>query len=1036
MKKIYIPGFLFIFSCLSLFAQERNITGMVTSADDHSPVPGVSVVVKGTTNGTVTDLNGRFEIKIFSAADSLVFSSVGMESQTISTGIKNTFDISLKVKSHKLEEVVVTALGIKREKKALGYSVQEVSGTELQTAKDPSFVNQLAGKVAGLNISTTTGGPGSSSRIVLRGATSLTGGNQALIVIDGIPMENNTNNNTSQWGGRDYGNGISDINPDDIERISVLKGPTAAALYGSLATNGVILITTKKGKSGKGIAVSFNSSTSVESAYIHEKFQNTYGAGRNGKFAGQWVMGIDSIPTYNTAIDAVGSWGPKMEGQKIRDWDGQIRNFNPQPDNYKDFFQTGLTTNNSVSLEGGSKKITWRGSAGYMTVKDIVPNTTLKRTNLSARGIAELTSRLTLDVSISYVNQLANNRLGLADSRSVARNYVMMPRSISLESLQGHIMDASGKETTWYSAWNWMTNPFWDIQYELNDDSRDRVIAMGSATYKLTEHLNALLRTTTDFNTQVESSREASYGLLNYSGSYSNTKLNHKQYQSDFLITYSDKINADLSWNGNIGGSTFETHDDSNHKNTRSGLIVPYEYTIENSVNYPDTSTRLYESRINGLYAFGQIAYKSFLFLDVTARNDWSSKLPKENRSYFYPSVSSGFVFTDAFHIKENILSFGKLRASWAMVGRDPDQPYLESISYPYVSSFNGAPMYQVVPLIPLTNLKPELTSHLEVGTELMFFTGRIRLDFAYYTSDTRNETVTADISPASGFPQAVINSGEIKNKGIEIILKTTPVAAKNFKWDVNINYAHNENTVVSLTEGLESRQLLSDWNLTIEARPGHPYGDIVGYAILRDGNGNKLVDTSGFYLRDPNPRVLGNINPKFLGGILNQFTYKNISLSFLVDARVGGQMFSGTNMYGDGYSGNLVETLPGREGGILAEGVTPDGKPNKKYISAQDYWSQFATWTKEIHEPFVYDAGYVKLREVTFGYEFSEQLCRKIKLKGLSVALTGRNLWLIYSGAPNIDPESEYTNGNGQGYEKYSYPTRRSIGINVKIKI
>ena len=1039
MKKNYFLIVWFTLFCFAASAQEKTISGTVNSAEDNLPVPGVSVFVKGTTNGSSTDLDGHYKITVPNSADSLVFSSVGMETQTLAIGNKTSIPVSLHAKANKLDEVVVTALGIKRDKKALGYSVQEVSGTDLQTAKDPSFVNQLSGRVAGLSVTSNTGGPGSSSRIILRGATSLTNGNQALIVIDGVPMENNTNNGTTQWGGRDYGNGISDINPDDIESITALKGPTAAALYGSLATNGVIVITTKKGKATKGINMDFNSSTSIETAYIHEKFQNVYGAGQHGKFQGQWTKGPDSIYTYNPTLDAIGSWGPRMEGQTIRDWDGKIKNFSPQPNNYKDFFHTGVTTNNNIAFDGGIKKLTYRFSAGHMDVKDIVPNTTLKKTTLTGRLSQTISKKLSVDVSVNYIHQVANNRLALADSRSVARNFVMMPRSISLESLRDNIMDPTGKEVTWYTNWNWMTNPFWDTQFELNEDRRDRMIGVASAAYKITPKLTGIIRTNTDFNNTDANSREASKGILNSNGSFSKSWSNYKQFQSDFLFTYNNRINSNIGYVANLGGSTFQKKNESTSTQTKSGLIIPNVYTIENSYAIPDTLHHLEESRINGLYAFGQLSYKTFLFLDLTARNDWSSKLPKENRSYFYPSVSSGFVFTEAFKMKEKILSFGKIRASWAQVGRDPDQPYLESLTYPQISSFNGVPLYLINPVIPLINLKPEITTNYEFGTELMFFTGRIRLDFTYYNSDTKNQTVNADISSASGFPKAIVNAGEIKNHGIEIMLKTNPVATKNFKWNLDFNYAHNESMIASLTEGLETNQLLSDWNLTIEARTGHPYGDIVGFAIQRDNMGRKVVDANGLYVRDSIPKVLGNYNPKFTGGVLNNFTCKNFSLSFLIDVRVGGQIFSGTNMYGDGYSGNLIETIPnrdGRSGGIVAEGVTADGQLNTKRIEVQDYWGQFSKWTQEIHEPFVYDAGFVKLREVTFGYSFPEKIYRKLKLKGLSIALTGRNLWLIYSGAPNIDPESTYTNGNGQGYEKYSYPTRRSFGFNLKVNL
>ena len=1057
MLKRYLLLLLFFNSLLNLNAQQITVSGRVVAVDDGTALPGVSIVVNGSTLGTITDLDGKYSISVSSGKDSLQFSYLGMITQLITINNQVVINVKMVADQKNMNEVVVTALGIKREKKALGYSVQEIKGMEMQTARDASFINQLSGKVAGLNISSTTGGPGSSSRIVLRGVTSLSGSNQALIVIDGVPMENNTSNNTTQWGGRDYGNGLSDINPDDIESVSVLKGANAAALYGSLAANGVIVITTKKGTVSKGIGVTFNSSTTVELPYIHTKFQNVYGAGRNGKFEGPWTT-VNGIPTYNTSsANAFGSWGPKMQGQTIRDWDGQVRAFNPEPDNYKSYFQTGVTGVNNISLQGGSDRVTYRLSAGNFTTKDIVPNTTLNRTNVTARTVAAISEKLSIDVSVTYSHQVAENRLGLANSFSAPRNYVMMPRNISAASLENYMMDASGKEKTWFTNWNWMTNPYWQRKYELNSDSRDRLIGIVSASYQILPRLRGMIRSNADFNFRRNDEREAYNGISNSMGSFSNGWSTYKQYQSDFLFTYDNQITDDLTYVFNLGGSTLQKRDETTSERTDGGLAIPYFYIVENSVNRPTVSHRLTESRTNGLYSFVQFSYKTWLFLDVTARNDWSSTLPKSNRSYFYPSASAGFVFTEALDWKQNILSFGKLRASLAQVGRDTD-PYRTNYSYPAAGSFNGAPMYQLDPSIPLLNLKPEITSNVEFGTELIFFNNRIGIDVTYYRSITKNQILPASVSASGGFVNAIINSGEIMNKGIEIQLKTKPIETKNFRWNLDFNFAHNKNEVVALTNGLETYQLFYQWNLTIEARPGHAYGDIVGYGIKRDANGNKLVDENGLYIRDSKPKVLGNYNPKFTGGVQNGFNYKNFSMAFLVDYRVGGDMFSGTNMYASGYSGNLESTLEGRDawyaseadriaagvspenwvatGGYLADGVTESGAVNSIYVNPELYWGQFSEWTNEIHEEFIYDASFVKLREVTIGYQFPSRISDRMHLQGLSVALTARNLWLIYSGTPNIDPESSYSNGNGQGYEIYSWPTRRSIGVNIKITL
>ena len=1046
-----------LLSCMQVSAQNKWMEGKVFSTEDTLGLPGVAISLKGKTTGTLSDINGYFKLEVPDNTDSLVFILISYKKKTVAVTNTNFLKVLLETENHSLDEVVVTALGVKREKKALGYAMQEVGGAELQTAKDPSFINQLSGKVAGLNISSTTGGLGSSSRIVLRGATSLGGNNQALIVVDGVPIENNTNNSTSQWGGFDYGNGISDINSDDIESISVLKGPAAAALYGSRAANGVILISTKKGKAKSAFRVSFNSTTTAEVPYILTKFQNTYGAGRNGKFEGPWEL-KNGYTTYNPqSADAFGSWGPKMEGQTIRDWDGQVRSFSPQANNYRDYFKTGFSSSNAVSIDGGGDKAGIRFSAANVSSSDIVPNSSLNRTNINLNTVASLSEKISFDASIMYTDQQVKNRLPLSNDFSAPRNYIMMPRNISDESLQSGMMDASGKEMTWYSNWNWMSNPYWYYKNELNDDRRSRVLGIISLTYKISPKLSAMIRSNTDFNTSRFNKRDAYNGIINRSGSYNNTWKNYRQYQSEFLISFHDSIGKDITYTANLGGSSFQNRDESTYLSTSGGLSVPYFYNVQYSVNPVNTAYGLYEKRVNGLYTFAQIAYKSWLFTDITARNDWSSTLPAAHRSYFYPSISTSFIYTEAFHIPQRIFSYGKIRMSLAKVGRDTD-PYRLQNTYAQTQTFNGAPMASVNSVIPPANLKPETTNNVEFGSEMIFFNGRIGIDFTWYQLLTKNQILTSDISSASGYPQALVNSGEIRNRGIELMLKTKPISSKNFSWDLNVNFAKNNSMVLSLAPGINNYVIYNHWRLNIEARPGMPYGLIVGYGIKRDANGNKLVDDKGMYIRDTTMSVLGNYNPKFTLGMNNNFRYKNLVLSVLVDSKIGGKMFSGTNMYGTGYSGNLVETLEGRDawyaseqqreaagispenwaatGGLMANGVKADGSTNKVYVNPQEYWGQFSKWEKEIHEPFIYDATYVKLREITLIYTFNEKVFKKLKLKGLSAGLTARNLWLIYSGIPNIDPESAYSNGNNQGLELYAYPSRRSIGFNLKLTL
>ncbi|HBS88347.1 MAG: hypothetical protein A2W91_17480 [Bacteroidetes bacterium GWF2_38_335] len=1046
----------------------QGVTGKVTSLEDGLPMPGVNILVKGTKIGTVTDIDGKFNIKTSSQNDTLVFSFIGYNNKEIAIKGQTALSVQLAPNVVQLESVVVTALGIKREEKSLGYSVDEVKGDEVNTNKEVSVANSLSGKVAGLQVTATNGSAASSSRVVLRGNNSFNN-NQALIVVDGVPIDNSTvSNSEDEWGGKDFGNGISDINPDDIESISVLKGASASALYGSRASNGVILITTKKGVAGKGVRIGFSTSSTLDKAYIHTNFQDVYGAGSDGKFETHWKLDSAGVPHYYAdQASYYGSWGPKMDGQDIYDWDGKKKKFLPQPDNYKEYFRSGYTINNSVSIDGGSKKISLRGTISDLRNNDIIPGSSVNRTNIGLNTNINLFKRLFIQGYVSYVFQKAENRAALANSlNNPARNYTVMPRHISTQSLKDNIMNADGEEQTWYMVWNWQTNPFWNDTYELSMDKKDRTFGNLSANWKFSEVFNLLVRTAQDYSWHHFENIGAYNGLISSTGSYSYNNIERWQTNTDFLLSYIHKLNDKLNLTYNFGGNALYDKVNSASASTSVGLVDPYVYSIENSIGIPARNKTLHEKAVNSLYAFAQVDYKRFLFFDLTGRNDWSSTLPEENNSYFYPSISSGFVFTELLpenSKRKKVFPYGKIRASWAKVGNDTD-PYQLDITYYQDSNDVYGTYGYIVKQIPAKDLKPEELVSREIGTDLRFFTNRIGLDFTYYNTNSFNQIVGVDVSSASGASRALINAGNIRNSGIELQLKTKPIAKDKWNWQLNFIYTKNNSEVIELAEGIDNLQILEHWGLSIEARPGHPYGDIVGYGIQRDGTGKKLVDENGLYLRTDTTVVLGNINADFAFSVKNAVSFKSFTLSFLIDARIGGEMFSGTNMYGNGYSGNFIESLEGREewyaseeariaagidpdeweatGGYLAEGVYSEGtvidgvdvsgQPNETYINPFNYWNQFASWTNEIHEPFVYDASFVKLRELSFSWTLPEKIAAKIKMKNASVSIIGRNLWLIYSKVPNVDPESFHTNGNGQGYELYSFPTRRSIGVSL----
>lgn len=1060
MKLIrYILPFLFCIALTeSIIAQTFELSGKVIDKTDKQPLPGVNVLVQGTSLGTATDFDGNFKLMLSNQNSNVAISFIGYKSQIISASEKSYIVIELELDAEELGEVVVTALGIKRAKKSLGYSVQEVSGDDLRTAKDVNVINQMAGKVSGLRVTGTTGGPGSSSRVVMRGNTSIAGDNQALIVVDGVPINNNTSNTTSEWGGYDFGSGINDINSEDIESVSVLKGASAAALYGSMAANGVILITTKKGPEQKGVEVNLSTNTTFEEAYILADFQNEYGAGRNGKFEGAWEINDEGIPVYNTASAAAfGSWGPKMEGQTIIDWDGKQKTFEPQPNNYSNYFQTGITSNNAISLQQGFEKINYRFSYSNLHNNDIVPKTNLRKHMFSLSSIWKITSNLSVDFSTSYTYQKAQNRLGLSNSFSAPRNIVMMPRHISDESLKENMMNEAGVEQVWYTNWGWMTNPYFYHTYNLNHDYKGRFIRSLKLDYKILPNLNAMLRSNIDSYLLQTDQREAYNSFYNPRGRYYESLEAYKKLHSDFLLSFNTDFSEHLSFSANAGGAVEYWYKRYEYVHTKDSLNGPFEYVIPENSNV-EGDTLEYKKLSNSLYATTQLAYKNYLFLDATYRQDWSSSLPKVNRSFVYPSLSLGYIFTDHLNIKSTLFPYGKLRLSTAQVGNDSEPYMLQKTYITDVKDFNGLPLTYVKAYVPLANMKPVMTTSYEGGTDLRFFNNRIAIDFTLYQTSSTNQILRTNISAAAGSSQAVINTGEIVNKGIELQLNTKLVKSQDLQWSVILNYAKNHCDVISLDQGLDKYNILNQWRVGIEARPGNPYGDIVGYEIMKDANGNKLVDAeTGLFIRNPNPVILGNIQPDFTGGISNQFAYKGLSASFVVDFQIGGDMFAGTNMYAYGYSGNFAETLEGREGwyaseeareaagvaaadweptgGFLVEGVDAEtGEKISKYLNPEKYWDQFSAWTEEIHEPFIYDASFVKLRELSVGYQLPASLTQKVFIESVNIAFVGRNLWLMYSKVPNIDPESYYTNGNGQGIELYSYPTRRSMGFSVKI--
>lgn len=1036
--------------------QAQALQGLV-SAEDGTPLPGASIMVVGQKTGAISQEDGSYQLELPSNSDSLTCSFVGYLPQTKAIQKRSTLNFTLQVEDVKVGDVIITALGIARDERELGYGYTKIDPKSATENRDANFMNTLAGKVPGLQVTKTNGGPGASSRVLLRGVNSLKGENQPLFVVDGIPVNNSTRGSGGTWGGLDYGSPIADINPDDIAEITVLKGPNASALYGARAGNGAIVITTKKGNSRKGIGVSVRSNLTMDIPYFQRRFQDTYGAGNNGQFE----YTSDGIPFFNTALEA-DSWGPIMEGQTYQDWDGEIRTFSPQPDNWRNFFQTGYTTTNAFSLQGGNGEGHFRLSYVDLRNRGTAPNSTFSKQNITFRGGTSLSTRVKIDVKANYVHHDALNRINQSDGRGAGRNFHFMPRNVSLESLEDY-KDASGEEKIWFTPWSWQSNPYWRSFEDRNQDSRDRMIGLASVKIDLTEWMSLTLRSGLDFYRDQRSARTATGSFANPAGDYSEGSLFFMESNSDFLLQASHRFSDKFNLSGNLGGNMMnQTYSDEFAKAER--LAIPNFYNVNFGEEQPRFSSFQSRKVLNSVYGSAQLAYQTWAYLDLTARNDWSSALPRGNNSYFYPSASLSFVWSDAFNLESDLLNFGKLRLSAAGVGNDTD-PHQLDISYTSTGDYLGFPRNTTATQRPPTDLKPERITSLEAGMDLRMFQNRVNLDFNAYSTTTKNHILAADVAASSGFSQALINAGETNSSGIEIMLSGEWWRSNNFSWTTGLNFSRNVSKVVSLAQDLENIQLASQWGVTVEARPGNPYGDIVGIAIAKDENGNRILGENGLYQKD-GFQVLGNIQPDWMGGISNQLRYKNIQLSFLVEIKKGGDMYSGTNMYGNGYSGTFVESLEGREawyaseaereaqgiapqdwmptGGFLPEGnytagtmidgVDVGGQPNQTYVNPELYWSQFSDWGDELHEPHVYDAGFVKLREVALGFGLPTAWAQRIKAQRVSLSLVGRNLWLIHKNVPNIDPETFYSNGNGQGIEYGSYPVTRTFGLDLKL--
>ena len=1019
------------------FAQEKTVSGTVT--DDTGPLPGVSVIIKGTTTGTETDFDGKFSIEV-NTGDVLRFSFIGMSTQEKVIGASNIVNVVMEA-DNILEEVIVTALGIKREEKALGYSVQSIQGEGMTEARESNITNAISGKVAGVQVTGTSGSVGASSRIVLRGNSSITGNNEPLFVVDGVPIDNRSFGNAGSGGGVDLPNGAADINPDDIESISVLKGPNAAALYGLRAGNGVIVITTKKGNANKKFSVSVNTNITLSNPLLLPDYQNSFGQGGDVNFF-QFVDGAGN--GVGDGVDE--SWGPPLDaGLEFVQWNSQlINNGNPlpwvsYPDNVKDFLNTGINVSNNVSITSGNTRL----SIGNSNEEGMVPFTELKKVTIGFSSSLDIGEKMTAAVSLNYFNIDSDNiPITGYNNENPFQQFIWSARQVNFTDLRDWrnfpLADpstaAAGTPLNWNT--NFQNNPYWVLETNTNTLEKDRLVGSFDYTWRLSDWATFSTKIGLDSYSQYESGRQAKGSNNAVNGTYAEIQRRYEQINASFLLNVAENLTEDIAFSLSLGGN----HNYTQYHSTRGSLPaleLPDLYTLSNLQTGSTAVLGSFErnSKINSFYGYGQLSYKNFFYVDFTARNDWSSILPVDNNSFFYPSVSASLVLSDAFNLASSGINLLKLRGSWSEVG-----------STGALSAYNIIPTFSLFNtgfgnqgLLPNTqfnpNLKAETVKGIEVGLDAKLFKNRVRFSATYYDQQSEDLLVPIQVSSATGFSSLWDNIADMTNKGIELQLGGTVIRNEDFSLDIDLNWAKNENEVTSLGD-LDTYVLGGQWGVNLEARPGQPYGSLIGRDFDRAPDG-QVIYSNGLPVINSSQQEIGNIAPDWTGGANFRIGYKNLSLNALVDAKIGGDVHSMTYAWGR-YAGTLSESLIGRETGLVGNGVMSDGNggyiANDVVVPAKAF--NQATYSNSIESSSIFDATYVKLRAVTLGYKVPQKFFKNSPIESLKFSLVGRNLALLYKKAPHIDPETGFSSSNGnQGQEFGQYPSARTIGFNINLK-
>ena len=1017
--------------------QNAKVTGTVEDA--LGPVAGASVVIKGTTNGTMTDMDGNFTLDGVKNGDIIQISFIGYATQEIPYAGQASLSVHLEEDTQKLDEVVVTALGMKRDKKALGYAMQELKGDELLSSREPNLANSLSGKVSGLQIVRSSNGVGGSSKIVLRGNSSLTGSNQPLIVVDGTPMDNFTGGVDDVWGnsGADMGNGLSDINPEDIESMTVLKGASAAALYGSRAGNGVILITTKSGRKNEGLGITVNAGITAESIFLKPDMQNSFGQGSVGVYDNQSRL----------------SWGPKAEGQTVTDWLGRQVPLQTY-DNIDAFFHTGTSFTEGVSFQQNINGTSVFASINRSDDAGITPESKLNKTNVTLRATTFLdkTEKWKVDAKVNYINMNAHNRPIQGVNPSNAFNTIYgLPRSLNVKEFKSSV-DEEGNMIWWDASKNPQENPYWVTKYRQNNDTRNRLLGNVSLKYAPTNWFDIELRGGTDYYTTTKNEKVYAGGNTSPRGLYNEGSETFYENNYSFLATARkdnllDRLGGFVTFGGNL------MMQQRTKMNASAGeLLVPDLFSLNNGINKPTVTSELIRRKMNSLYGSLQLNWDGYLFLDVTARNDWSSTMSKDNRSYFYPSVSLSGVISDMLpKIGGNMpewFTFAKVRASYAEVGNDLD-PYQLYNNYTVGKDENGNTTAAPGQILFDSSVRSELIKSWEAGLDVRFLQNRLGLDFAWYKTNATRQLLNLPLDPFAGYSSRKVNAGNIQNEGLEISLNGAIFQSpdvQGFNWNATAQFSLNRNKIIDLYPGVTLYDIKTLDAIQIVAAQGSYYGDIYGQTFLRVTDkdsphyGKVIVGDDGLPLISAEKSKVGNQSPDWMLGLTNSFSYKGFNLSFLVDFRIGGDIYSATasNLFVRGNAAGTVVNGERQDFVVPNTVVRKDGGyvENNVPVTHQNYWERIgSTGNYGLPEVFTYDATNIRLRNITLGYTFNRAMLKKTPFLRLNLSATCNNVWMIHYNLPGIDPESvSATNTNATGFENGAAPTSRSFTFNVTV--